>query len=589
MLTASSVALVAVSIGLAALIGAKLGLDRLIQRVLHYRIRSPSIIRKYFLIPALFGKRHMRILPWNLGYVPQRSTSFFISIFVIVNVLFNFVNIPTFTNNTWYVSDSSLYISNLANRLGVLAIVNLSLAILLSGRSSILMYMTGCSRTTLLAYHRWAGRVAVIKSVAHGAIYLSSTDKYGVGIFTPAGALLYIGCEDSYWIMGFVSIAIFGAILLFSFAPLRIPWYEAFLITHVALAVAGLVTLWYHLKLRFHGQYGYEVWLYIAFVAWALDRVVRVIRLICLNYGIYTGRTPPASIELLPGEDFIKITAFPSSVWSIQPGQYCFVYFPTLTWFWESHPFSIASWSVGVVAGADNPPKAIDSGTNDHGTDKEHQLSELTASDPKAKNLAPNDAGSIHASISFVIRPCSGITKRLRASFTEEKRKLSIPVLIEGPYGRSSADAFISPAIIAFAGGVGITGVLGYIHAYVAISKLPISPSNKKRAFRTKRFTLYWLTRSRQEIHAISPLLPDEATMMDLGIQVHVSSSADRIARLDFDQEIGKEQYAEDADMDLTVISCAPPTMSDEIRKCVAKAEGRNGRRMALIEEAFAW
>ena len=530
----------------------------------------------------------MRILPWNLGYVPQRSTSMIISIFVIVNVLFNFVNYPSFTNDTWYVSDSSLYTSNLANRLGVLAIANLFLAILLSGRNSILMYMTGCSRTTLLAYHRWAGRVAIIKGIAHGAIYLSSTDRYGIRTFTPAGALLYIGCEDSYWIMGIVSLAVFGAILFFSVAPLRIPWYEVFLITHVGLAVAGLVTLWYHLKFRFHGQYGYEVWLYVAFGSWALDRLVRIIRIVYLNYGLYTGRTPAAKIELLPGEEFIKITAFTSSVWSIQPGQYCFVYFPTLTWLWESHPFSIASWSVGGVAGDYGIPKVVCS-TNEHGMDKEQQLSQQPASDLMAENVALKDAHCSNASISFVIRPCSGITKRLRESFTAEERTLSIPMLIEGPYGRCSADVFTSQTFIAFAGGVGITGVLGYIYAYVAMSGLPVSLSRKKRAFRTKKFTLYWLTRSRREIDTLSPLLPDETTMMNLGIQLYVSPSDERSARLDFGQEISKEQGSEDADTHLTVMSCAPPTMSDEIRKCVAKAEGRNGGKIMFIEEAFAW
>ena len=465
-LIVSSIILVAASIGFAALIGTQLGLNRLLLRIFHGRTQTPSFIKKYLLLPALFGNRHMRTLPWNLGYVPQRSASVMIIIFIAVNVLFNFLNVPSFMNDVWYVSESSLYISNLANRLGVLALANLALAILLLGRSSVLIYMTGCSRTTLIAYHRWAGRVAAIKGIAHGAIYLSSTDKYGVQIFTPAGALSYIGCEDPYWTMGIVSLAVFGIILFSSLAPIRIPWYEAFLITHVAFAVAGLVTLWYHLKFRFHGQYEYEIWLYIAFAAWTLDRLVRVIRIVCLNYGLCTGHTPKALIELLPGDDLIKITAYPSTSWSVRPGQYCFVYFPTSTWFWESHPFSIASWSAGGVAmGSDGPKGIAPVRTNDRAADQEYQLSEELPPKSFGNGLFLNDSLSTNASLSFVIRPCSGITKWLRATFISEKRTLSIPVLLEGPYGGCPADVFASQTIIAFAGGVGITGVLGYIHA----------------------------------------------------------------------------------------------------------------------------
>lgn len=493
-------------------------------------------------------------------------------------------------NDVWYVSDSSLYISNLANRLGVLALANLALAILLSGRSSVLIYMTGCSRTTLIAYHRWAGRVAAIKGIAHGAIYLSSTDKYGVKIFTPAGALSYIGCEDPYWTMGIVSLAVFGVILLSSLAPIRIPWYEAFLITHVAFAVAGLVTLWYHLKFRFHGQYGYEVWLYIAFATWTLDRLVRVIRIVCLNYGLCTGRTPRALIELLPGDDFIKITAYPSTSWSVRPGQYCFVYFPTLTWFWESHPFSIASWSAGGVAMGSGGPKGIASvRTNDRAADREYQLSEELPPKSISSGLSLNDTPSTNASLSFAIRPCSGITKRLRASFISEKRTLSIPVLLEGPYGGCSADVFASKTIIAFAGGVGITGVLGYIHAYVGMSQTSNASRINRKVFRAEVFTLYWLARSRREIDAISTLLPDPTMMLEFGVKLHVFPSDERNDRIDFEEEIDKNQHNEYADKNLTVLSCGPPMMSDEIRKCVAQVEGRNGKSVTFVEEAFAW
>ncbi len=121
----------------------------------------------------MMNPSHQRIL----SYVPRRSHSIMIIIFVALNVAFNFFQFPSFSNETLYLDASVLYNTNLPNRFSVLAIVNLALAIMLSGRSSVIKHLTGCSRKTLIAYHRWAGRVAIVKGVAHAAIYLSTSDK----------------------------------------------------------------------------------------------------------------------------------------------------------------------------------------------------------------------------------------------------------------------------------------------------------------------------------------------------------------------------------------------------------------------------
>ena len=110
-----------------------------------------------------------------------------------------------------------------------------------------------------------------------------------------------------------------------------------------------------------------------------------------------------------------------------------------------------------------------------------------------------------------------------------------------------------------------------------------------RKVFSTEAFTLYWLARSRGEIDAISTLLPDPTTMLELGVKLHVFPSDERNDRIDFEEEIDKNQHNEYADKNLTVLSCGPPTMSDEIRKCVAKVEGRNGKSITFVEEAFAW
>ena len=538
------------------------------------RVYVPTIVNKYVMAPALVGKRHLKILPWNLGYVPQRSTFLMITIFVVLNVAFNFFNFPSFTNDTWYLSSGSLYISNLSNRLAVLAIANLALATMLSGRSSILMYLTGCSRTTILAYHRWAGRIAVIKGVAHGAIYLGQTNAYGVGVFTSAGALHYFGCDGLYWNFGIASLAIFAAILVFSLAPVRIPWYEAFLVGHVVLVVAVLITLWYHITLRFHGQYGYEIWLYIAFAFWGFDRLTRVIHIARLNYSALFSDYPAAEIELLPEQDLVRLTMYPSKQWVVLPGQYCFVYFPTLTYLWESHPFSIASWSTEDTVGAAEP--SLSSVNQTDGQALESQKSSDAFPGLPEKSIVRHDAHS-RASVSFIIRPCDGITKRLRARLSAEQPKTTILALIEGPYGFPSADVLTSDTILAFAGGSGITGILGYLHHYI-IQSTSSRGWHGHKGRHPRKFIVYWLVRSRIEADAIVPCLPPRMKLEELGIQLRILCATEREDKIDFAAEIEREQCQGARGTVLSVLTCAPPAISDDIRVTVLLRRSRGFR-----------
>ena len=57
--------------------------------------------------------------------------------------------------------------------------------------------------------------------------------------------------------------------LAFSIRLIRIKSYDFFLITHILLALATLITLFYHTSERFSGEYDYFLWPPVAF--WAFD------------------------------------------------------------------------------------------------------------------------------------------------------------------------------------------------------------------------------------------------------------------------------------------------------------------------------
>ncbi|KFY10172.1 hypothetical protein V491_07790 [Pseudogymnoascus sp. VKM F-3775] len=106
----------------------------------------------------------------------------------------------------------------------------------------------------------------------------------------------------------------------FAILPIRIRYYEFFLVTHIIFVIVAL--------------------LYIAFAFWAADRIARLHRVAYYNR---LGGSK-AIIELIQGCDIMQVTVFPRASWDFGPGQHSFLYLGGLGKFRESHPFSISGW-----------------------------------------------------------------------------------------------------------------------------------------------------------------------------------------------------------------------------------------------------
>lgn len=141
---------------------------------MHKRFRNSTIttkLQQYLFLPALFGSRRLEPLPGNIGYVPGRALSLFITIYVVLNVVFSAVNFATFSPNLWFVSPEFELCEYVGNRTGTLSLVNMTIAILFAGRNNILIAITGWSQTTFLTFHRWAARVSTLQAVVHSIVY----------------------------------------------------------------------------------------------------------------------------------------------------------------------------------------------------------------------------------------------------------------------------------------------------------------------------------------------------------------------------------------------------------------------------------
>jgi predicted ferric reductase len=541
---------------------------------------------------------HLRKFPGNLGYVPSRALTLLILGYIALNAALCAINYPVLTPDTWYVSTKKQHTSWVADRLGVLCYANIALAIMFSGRNTPLLWITGCGRSDIVTFHRWAARVAAIEGVVHVVLYWSGTNSNGYKMFTQTAGIHTVNYNPFYWSFGIIAVITLGfMVAVFSMLPLRTKAYEIFLFTHIGFAIVILVTLWYHVVWRYNKAYGYEVWLYIAFAFWGFDRLARPFRMILLNWKSWFLRSHPSTVvELLPGDEFMKVTVFPSLTWNVLPGQHCYLYFPSLlTNPFQSHPFTIASWNDGTTSQAQiglyqtsSPPEyqapTLPRHSTHDSTEPIIELQDLPLNATQTATQKPTSSVPSKPSVSFLVRPEHGITRHLQTRLLKSN-KASISVLLEGPYGSSPLMKFHNAdTILAIAGGIGITSILGYLQLYL---------SEKEKGVRhmPSRFILFWTAREESLITAVSSQTGDVEELRAKGVEVTVvCTGIGDGERADVQQLVSREVESEGSKgRSVCVISCGPGALADGVRKSVVGVVGKNGVRVDLVEEAFCW
>lgn len=537
--------------------------------------------------------------------MPTRALTVLILLYIAINAAFCAINYPTLKLDTWYISTKKQRISFVADRLGILSFANIALAIMFSGRNTPLLWITGRSRMEILTFHRWIARVAAIQGIVHVVLYWINTSRFGYNMFTLSAGIHTVGFNQIYWTYGIIAVIGLGfMVFVFSMLPVRVAWYESFLVIHIILAVAILFGLWKHVVLRYHKAYGYEVWLYIAFSFWGFDRAVRPLRIVALNWRSWFDKKHPRSIvELLPGDEFMKVTVFPSTTWHFNAGQYCFLYFPTSNFNpFQSHPFSIASWNDAFEPG---PTSASPQGIRETSKDEslpgsetnirptiELQTLEQIRQPQNGESLATS-----RPSVSFIIHPEHGLTRSLHKRLLKGNKKTiwkSLPVFVEGPYGSAPSNSLRkAETILAIAGGIGITSILGYLKLY--LSSLSVHPENERscrRSGRASRFVLFWSAREESLITAIKSELADADELRRRGIELTVvcTGQGGNGERLNITQVVSDElESAQNAERSVCIVSCGPGGMADDVRATVVRCNGENGADVELIEDAFGW
>lgn len=210
------------------------------------------------------------------------------------------------------------YTNFVAKRAGVSALSKIPLFILFAGRNNFLLYITGWSYSTFLHFHKVLAGWMFVDGLVHGVGY---TIVY-------RGFYVQTLHNQPYFACGIAILTIAGTLLLHSFHMFRSKSYEFFVTTHILMALAFIILLWYHVK-----NFGWMEWPVAACCVWFFDRLVRVIRM-----SIFGVRT--ATITAI-GENLIKVEVKKPSWFYHTPGTFGFIYFGGIL-FWENNPFTMS-------------------------------------------------------------------------------------------------------------------------------------------------------------------------------------------------------------------------------------------------------
>ncbi|EKD13649.1 uncharacterized protein L3040_004142 [Drepanopeziza brunnea f. sp. 'multigermtubi'] len=593
-------------------------------------------LQQYLVLPALFGSRHLEPVPGNLGYVPGRMLSAFITLYIVMNIVLSSVSFRSFQPNIYWTSSGAELCEYIGNRTGVLSLVNMALAILFAGRNSILVLLTGWSQTTFLALHRWAARVAAFQAVVHSIVFTVQSFTPGQG-----GAAGYARkAAMPYFYMGMVATIAMCLAVAFAALPLRSRFYETFLITHIALVILTLVACWYHLVIHFGYVFGYQTWLYICFAFWLADRFARVARVIYYNR---IGKSM-GIVEAVPGCNVLQVTFFPR-VWKFGPGQHSYLYLPDSSLylpglgakFWENHPFSVAGWTrAGEEVSVRSYPGPAPASLSDR-TAKEKESgdaiaisvatdSDASSSQDCAKEAAPSHHTQCHehTSIRFLVRVHRGMTAALHQRvLASPSGCVQLAMYSEGPYAGHRATLqplFAADTVLMIVGGIGISAALGHVHEYTR-ARRSTGPTGEPPAAKTSgvlqkatRFILAWSATEAALIEHVtsnflphgddragveylfwctgrrgSPEPPVEAVAEDgreLGaVPRHAHRTVVSPGRMDIRSVL---RSSVEAGLRSTVMVCGPGRMVDETTREVVSCV-KDGLKVDLIEEAFGW
>lgn len=490
----------------------------------------------------------------GLAIIPTRGQALFILYIWFMNVVLSSVGYNITWPNSWYSSKPEEVVAYIGNRAGVLSFANLGLVVLYSSRNNILLYLTNWSHSTFLLVHRWLAVICTLQACIHSAVWLQIYVKQGAKAHAEQAAY-------EYWFWGIIATMALVVMLPLSVLPVRQKAYEIFLALHVVLAVLSMIGCLLHIYYRFTWQWGYETWVYIAFVIWGFDRFF------ARPFRLFRNGFQRAYVKVIDS-DYLQI-----HIPGIHASGIAYLYFPTLSWrVWENHPFSVAATSSLVSRAPSQAGSHL--GSEGPETVKSNKEDAVIAS----RSIAYDNT---EIGIVFFVRRRAGLTTRLARYAATNAGALT---LIESSSGSEQMSIIPSPTVgpsldfpntILIAGGVGITSLLPLLDRFNGLGN-PIG-----------RAKLFWGVRTEPLVVAVEALMcKDGRRINGKALWGNVEVEVKIGERFDLYSLLEAELYQ--LHRGTTVVVCGPPGMTDQVRIAVTSL-ARQGKTVRFSEHSFSW
>ncbi|KAK2799361.1 hypothetical protein FQN50_008520 [Emmonsiellopsis sp. PD_5] len=522
-------------------------------------------IKKHLIYAPLGRKRHNREFKLsaavNVGTLPSRLHTLLLSSYF-------FSQIAYITILDYGVNEKGALIAELRGRSGVLAMINMVPLILLAGRNNPLIRILQVSFDTYNLMHRWIGRMVVMESVIH-------TLAWGANAVHASGWKRTIEDLGSvpFFTAGLVGTVAMIFMLLQSPSAIRHAFYETFLHLHQMGMFLAITGIYIHLDVDKLPQLA---WLQLIIIFWALERVIRVLRIFHLNVSRRHGMTQ-VMVKALPGEAS-RVTFFLPRNVRINPGSHVYAYLPRISW-WMSHPFSVA-WAEN--GSHDRTPTT----TSPTGYRKEADDS------PEYRNnrFQPTN-------VTLIMAAQTGMTRKLyNAALAQPDKTLYTTGFIEGPYCSHHSSPFASyGTVVLFSGGAGIT------HHLMHVRELLEGAAAGTVA--TRRLYLIWSVRTTEHLTWVRGFMdqilqmPNRRDMLITKLFISKPRSVREITSPSETLQMFPGRCRPDVVLDevmpkhvgaTSVSVCGPGAFADEVRASVRHRIG-NGPVIDFVEESFTW
>ncbi|TQV93913.1 Ferric reductase-like transmembrane component [Cordyceps javanica] len=248
---------------------------------------------------------------YSVPFFPSAGHAFIIVSYIALNFVFLF----GFLNNSNFG-----FVNNIASRTGWLALANMLFSVFLALKNTPLAFLTAWSYERLNILHRYSGFFAVLHMIIHACSYSGyflSLDE--PELLTMESSIYGILAGSSFFLLGLSGIV------------LRPWWYELFYYVHIVFFILAVVMTGMHQPSIIDG---FLVITILTGSMWALDRLVRFIRLVFYSFNNHVTLTP-----LPHGGTRVTLAKAPLGALS---GKHCFLWIPAIRSF-ETHPFTISA------------------------------------------------------------------------------------------------------------------------------------------------------------------------------------------------------------------------------------------------------